>query len=259
MSAAPLQPTAFDLPDGLDAPNTSTSSAPLASSATATDTADAPVTPPSEEESHEAFANLRDERTYEDLKSQRKAQLVMGPPLGENPNETVVQGEVLVENEEILAELGDETEDLDLTHLRLRTLRGLGMERFRVVQVRRRPRRWRTTLRSTDDELDPQRISLRQNLLSSLSYVPLPPVDPTPDAGHSLVAVTPTPAPDEVDEDSHDDEDAKKKEEDFEYHHHQKREDTVWPLRGMAELEELDLYDNRIKSIKGLEGLVSLT
>ena len=109
-----------------------------------------------------------------------------------------------------------------------------------------------------------QRISLRQNLLSSLSFVPLPLPEPLV-RGNPLSLSTPSepPAPDEVDEDSHDDEDAKKKEEDFEYYeHHQtqveKRADSLWPLQGLAELEELDLYDNRIKSIKGLEGLVSL-
>lgn len=88
------------------------------------------------------------------------------------------------------------------------------------------------------------------------------PIIPEPESeGHSLVATSQTTHDEELDEDSHDDEDAKKKEEDFEHHHlhGEKRADVVWPLAGMAELEELDLYDNRLKSVKGLEGLVSLT
>lgn len=137
----PLQPTSFSLPAGV---TTSTASDAAASAS------EEPLTPESEVETHEAFANLKDERHFEDTK--RKAQLVMGPPLGggANPNETVHEGEELAENEEILAELPDETDELELTHLRLRTLRGLGLERFKKVQVRQVPplslRCWRSGL-----------------------------------------------------------------------------------------------------------------
>lgn len=136
---SPLQPTSFSLPAGL-AVSASAASDPAAASASAE-----PLTPESEVETHEAFANLKDERHFEDTK--RKAQLVMGPPLGgsTNPNETVHEGEELAENEEILAELPDETEELELTHLRLRTLRGLGLERFKKVQVRLVPFSLRVT------------------------------------------------------------------------------------------------------------------
>ncbi|KAL8286855.1 hypothetical protein RQP46_003861 [Phenoliferia psychrophenolica] len=203
---------------------------------------DGPPTPTSVEEKLESFGALRDERHFEETK--RRAQLVMGPPLGGNENETVIPGEEVAENEAILREFPDEAEDLELTHLRIKTLRGLGLERFKGVE----------------------RISLRQNLLSSLAYTPLPPA-PEPN-GHELTTTTetepndaPAAAPaDEVDEDDGDDEDAKKKEEEFEWaeHHSRPSEDVVWPLRDLVKLEELDLYDNRLKSVKGLEGLVSI-
>lgn len=105
-----------------------------------------------------------------------------------------------------------------------------------------------------------QRISLRQNLLSTLFYHPLPP----PAAGHALNETATDSADatarDAVDEDPHDDDDAAKKEADFPYHEQQRaeKEEPVWPLRDLKELEEVDLYDNSLKSIKGLEGLDSL-
>ena len=64
---------------------------------------------------------------------------------------------------------------------------------------------------------------------------------------------------DPADEDSHDDEDAKKKEDEFEYMANGDGQEVVWPLRGLAKLELLDLYDNRIKRVDGLEHLPSLT
>jgi hypothetical protein len=130
MSAAPLQPTSFDLPNGLDdSPSTETSTTSTAPTTSAKATADASTSNASSSQ------GAAPESASIPLKSDRKAQLVMGPPLGSNPNETVHEGPELVENEEILAELSNEVEDLDLTHLRLRTLRGLGLERFKVVQV----------------------------------------------------------------------------------------------------------------------------
>ena len=94
-----------------------------------------PPTPTSvEEEKLETFGALRDERHFEETK--RRAQLVMGPPLG-GENETIIPGEEVAENEAILREFPDEAEDLELTHLRIKTLRGLGLERFRAVEVRR--------------------------------------------------------------------------------------------------------------------------
>lgn len=135
----PLEPKGdFTLPEGLDTPpaSNSTTAAPVDEAES-----DGAPTPPSEGESHEPFANLKmDERHFEDSKrkDERKAQLVMGPPLGEataNNNETVIEGDVLAENEEILADLPDDATDLELTHLRLRSLRGLGLERFTKVEV----------------------------------------------------------------------------------------------------------------------------
>jgi len=64
----------------------------------------------------------------------------MGPPLGNQGTagkDTVVEGETIAENEEILADLPDDALDLELTHLRLRTLRGLGLQRFKSVEVSR--------------------------------------------------------------------------------------------------------------------------
>ncbi|GAA5828336.1 hypothetical protein JCM11251_006203 [Rhodosporidiobolus azoricus] len=197
----------------------------------------------SEGGTREAFANLKtDERHFEDEKKrlERKAQLVMGPPLGEeegaSKRDQVIEGEQLAENEEILASLGDDETDLELTHLRLRTLRGLGIERFRKVQ----------------------RISLRQNLLTSLFYHPLPLPSTSSSTGQTLSASAVSDAPDE---DPLDDADAAKKEAEYPYDQQQRaeEEEPVWPLQGLKELEELDLYDNSLKSVKGLEGLDSLT
>ncbi|GAA6064306.1 hypothetical protein JCM10212_002738 [Sporobolomyces blumeae] len=206
----------------------------------------------SEGGSKEPFSNLKlDERHFEDGKKrdERKAQLVMGPPLGDTPatgaqagQDTVVEGQTIAENEEILADLPDDALDLELTHLRLRTLRGLGIQRFTKVE----------------------RISLRQNLLTSLFYHPLPTVGPSSDASADAVAQNGTAPPvvgDEPDEDPLDDDDAAKKEAEFPYAEHRREGDdaTVWPLRNLRNLEELDLYDNSLKSVKGLEGLDSLT
>ncbi|BGP14752.1 hypothetical protein JCM10213_004309 [Rhodosporidiobolus nylandii] len=191
----------------------------------------------------EPFSNLKlDERHFEDEKArlakdkERKAQLVMGPPLGgEQQGDSVHEGEIIAENEEILADLDDDATDLELTHLRLRTLRGLGIERFRKVE----------------------RISLRQNLLTSLFYHPIP----APSAGQTSSDPSAPAVSDAPDEDPLDDEDAAKKEADFPYHEaaREAEEETVWPLRGLSELEELDLYDNSLKSVKGLERLEALT
>ncbi|GAA5973534.1 hypothetical protein JCM21900_005457 [Sporobolomyces salmonicolor] len=254
----PLQPTDMSLSAGLDQPS-SASSAPLP---TTPNTASAPdvASPEDAEESSESdggnvseggtkepFANLKlDERHFEDSKKreERKAQLVMGPPLGGSSSaapghDTVIDGETLAENEEILADLSDDATDLELTHLRLRTLRGLGLERFTKVQ----------------------RISLRQNLLTALFYHPFPSSSTALSTGQTLADSSASGPRDEDDEDPLDDEDAAKKEADFPYEEHRRADEaeTVWPLRGLKELEELDLYDNSLKSVKGLEGLDALT
>lgn len=76
----------------------------------------------------------------------RRAQLVMGEPLGGSsstsaagggPGGTTASGETAAEisNDELLVELPDSTTDLELTHLRLKTLRGLNLQRFTAVQV----------------------------------------------------------------------------------------------------------------------------
>jgi protein phosphatase 1 regulatory subunit 7 len=58
--------------------------------------------------------------------------------------------------------------------------------------------------------------------------------------------------------DENDDADAAKKEAEFPYHDENGALETVYPLRGLTKLEELDLYDNSLKKVKGLEGLVGL-
>lgn len=90
----------------------------------------------------EPFANLKlDERHCEDDKrrSERRANLVMGPPLGESEphanGDQVVEGQEIAANEDLLTNYPDDSVDLELTHLRIRTLRGLGLERFTKVQV----------------------------------------------------------------------------------------------------------------------------
>ncbi|GAA5969754.1 hypothetical protein JCM11641_008032 [Rhodosporidiobolus odoratus] len=192
----------------------------------------------------EPFSNLKlDERHFEDekarlAKSSRKAELVMGPPLGGTGSDTVHEGEQIAENEDILADLDDDATDLELTHLRFRTLRGLGIERFRKVE----------------------RISLRQNLLTSLFYHPLPSTASS-SAGQALSSSTQPVVSDAPDEDPHDDEDAAKKEAEYPYDEQRRAEteEPVWPLRDLRMLEELDLYDNSLKGVKGLEGLDSIT
>ena len=54
------------------------------------------------------------------------------------------------------------------------------------------------------------------------------------------------------------DADAAKKEAEFPYQDDNGALETVYPLRGLTKLEELDLYDNSLKKVKGLEGLVGL-
>lgn len=112
-----------------------------------------------------------------------------------------------------------------------------------------------------------QRISLRQNLLTSLFYHPDPPLaPPAAETGRTLTEISTSGSVkhdqgrDDVDEDPHDDDDAAKKEADFPYEERTRaeREEPVWPLRNLKELEELDLYDNSLKSVKGLEGLEAL-
>ncbi|BGP30894.1 protein phosphatase regulatory subunit Sds22 [Rhodotorula toruloides] len=251
--SGPLQPTDFNLPAGL-APSTmpSTSSATQTSNGERAEhgnddqSSESEGGNVSEGGTRERFANLKtDERHFEDEKArlERNARLVMGPPLGEGqaggpPQDQVIAGEELAQNEDILADFDDDALDLELTHLRLRTLRGLGIERFRKVQ----------------------RISLRQNLLTSLFYHPLPP--PTASEGRTLAenGAATNGDRDAVDEDPHDDQDAAKKEADFPYHEQRRaeEEEPIWPLRDLKELEELDLYDNSLKSVRGLEGLDSL-
>ncbi len=58
--------------------------------------------------------------------------------------------------------------------------------------------------------------------------------------------------------DENDDADAAKKEAEFPYQDDNGAQETVYPLRGLDKLEELDLYDNSLKKVKGLEGLVGL-
>ncbi|KAK4058554.1 protein phosphatase regulatory subunit Sds22 [Microbotryomycetes sp. JL221] len=185
-----------------------------------------PSPPPSPGQSNEPFSNLKlDERHFEDSKKrdERKAQLVMGQPLGGADDN---QGQdVIADNTEILADLPDDALDLELTHLRLRTLKGLGLERFRKVQ----------------------------NLLSSLSYVEEASSNAATESGPVTL--------DPPDEDELDDVDAKKKEDEFPYRERQANEGATarLPLSGLHELEELDLYDNSLKSVRGLEDLPALT
>lgn len=163
-----LQPTHATLPPALDQPNShshpqTTPSAPPppppphvdppASPDNAHDDSESDGGNVSDGGTKEPFANLNlDERRFEDDKrrTNRKAQLVMGPPLGQaqaqdgsaqgalaQQGDQVIEGQALAENQDILADLDDDALDLELTHLRLRTLRGLGIERFRKVQVSR--------------------------------------------------------------------------------------------------------------------------
>jgi len=103
----------------------------------------APVTPPFDQNIEHNPPPLLDERAYENDKA-RKARLVMGPPLGEEertiggPNDVVIEGEQLEANELLLAEYDDDALDLELTHQRIKSLRGLGLERFKQVEVRTR-------------------------------------------------------------------------------------------------------------------------
>ena len=72
----------------------------------------------------------------------RRARLVMGPPLGGEASSD--DGSAHGEDDEddgpegdagVLDDLPDDADELELTHLRLKTLRGLRIERFRQVQV----------------------------------------------------------------------------------------------------------------------------
>jgi len=102
----------------------------------------APVTPPFDKDPEQNPPPLLDERAYEENKV-RQARLVMGPPLGGEdhpvggPNDTVIEGEQLETNELLLADYDDDALDLELTHQRIKTLRGLNLQRFRHVEVSR--------------------------------------------------------------------------------------------------------------------------
>lgn len=72
----------------------------------------------------------------------RRAQLVMGealPVLSDADKDSnglpLESASAETTNEEILMDLPDDTLELELTHLRLKTLRGLGLHRFANVQV----------------------------------------------------------------------------------------------------------------------------
>lgn len=139
-SAAVPGPAALRPPTTSPRHSATMSTTPLDPQPTASDPddSDRPLTPSSvDDDKAEAFANLKDERSFEETK--RRAQLVMGPPLGGpngKENETVIPGQEIAENEAILQGLDDDETDLELTHLRIKTLRGLGLERFKLVEVR---------------------------------------------------------------------------------------------------------------------------
>lgn len=268
----PFQPTHIaSVPQGLDDPSTT---APSTSALGPPSPPSAPVTPPFDNDIQHNPPPLLDERAYEDDKV-RKARLVMGPPLGEEertiggPNDQVIEGEQLETNELLLADYEDDALDLELTHQRIKTLRGLNIQRFKQVEVShtRADEDQRGGDRLADVSEDgpvpsSQRISLRQNLLTSLGYTPRPP-QPAPEEGHTLAetSLTTEPARDPEDVDENDDEDAAKKEADFPYaseHTAEGKGEVVYPLSGLDKLEELDLYDNSLKKVRGLEGLKSI-
>ncbi len=140
----PFQPTNIATPPaGLDQQPTH----PVSATMPAPDSPpSAPVTPPFDQNMEQNPPPLLDERAYEDNKA-RQARLVMGPPLGEEertiggPNDLVIEGEQLEANELLLADYDDDALDLELTHQRIKSLRGLNLERFKQVEVRTRSSR----------------------------------------------------------------------------------------------------------------------
>ncbi|KAH9472500.1 hypothetical protein Pst134EA_003109 [Puccinia striiformis f. sp. tritici] len=122
------------------------------------------------------------------------------------------------ENEELLSEFKQGTEELKLSHSRIRTLRGFELHL----------RRLSGTLK---------RINLRQNLINKLKYGPR--IDgPTGDKGIAAISLEDQP---DQDPDSQ-----------------PKTEDDLTPFSGLEVLEELDLYDNQISKIEGLHQLPNL-
>lgn len=117
-----------------------------------------------------------DEREHED-----KKKLAERAANGEEP----VQDDAAEQAADLLADYPDDTEDVELTHARLRSLKTLDLQRFAGTL---------------------KRLSFRQNLLTSLLL-----------------------------------------------------DDGTSPLGTLTELEEIDLYDNRIGSVKGLKALTKLT
>lgn len=143
----PLEPKGnFDLPQGLDGASGATGDDRVARGASSPSSPEQSP-PPSPGQSKEPFSNLKlDERHFEDEKKrdERRAQLVMGQPLGEGDGaetDTVHPGDTIADNTELLADLPDDALDLELTHMRLRTLQGLGIQRFSKVQVSGRSER----------------------------------------------------------------------------------------------------------------------
>ncbi|OAV88266.1 hypothetical protein PTTG_08455 [Puccinia triticina 1-1 BBBD Race 1] len=173
-----------------------------------TDTVQSPTT-------DSAVARL-DEASYQDGIQERQAILDAQAAEG-SKDESVWQAE----NEELLNEFKEGTEELELSHSRIRTLRGF----------ERHLRRLAPSLK---------RINLRQNLINQLRFSPK--IDGKASGSIPL--------------------DAKDSEPEHPPEHcdHQDLDvvEVIAPFEHLQALEELDLYDNQIGKIEGLDSLQNL-
>jgi len=156
-----------------------------------------------------------DEASYQDGIQERQAILDAHAVEG-SKDESVLQ----VENEELLHEFKEGTEELELSHSRIRTLRGFEAHLRRLAPSLKR-------------------INLRQNLINKLKFSP------------KIVATeagsTPLEAKD-LESDHHSPQNPAEEESD----------QAISPFEPLKLLEELDLYDNQIGKIEGLDHLHNL-
>lgn len=167
--------------------------------------------------SPEPFSNLRDERAFEDAKH-LSAKLVQTATL--NPTLVTVPStaQQIQENIDILADLDpDDTFDIDLTHLRLETLKGLGLERFvKVERVSMRQNALNELWFDEDNDAEEQGKTLNGNGKATEEQEEVETASEGEDNGATNDTTKPT------------------------------KHTLIHPLSLLPALQELDLYDNRL-------------
>ncbi|KAA1103503.1 hypothetical protein PGT21_020035 [Puccinia graminis f. sp. tritici] len=158
-----------------------------------------------------AVARL-DEASYQDGIQERQA-ILEAQAIEGAKDESVWQAE----NEELLTEFKEGTEELELSHSRIRTLRGFERHLERLAPSLKR-------------------INLRQNLINQLKF------NPRIDSKATPLEIKDNQPPENSQDETPD----------------QVLLEVIAPFGHLEGLEELDLYDNQIAKIEGLENLHNL-